>query len=183
MMTACCTFQVHEEKDITPESDKQIRELLCRCFPDWESIFRERRLWHSKPPLFSVIVAEDGKVVGHTAVVVRTITTTWNFRYNAASIQGVCVSPECRHTGIGGKILEITLEEAAKRGFPFAILYCKEHIVPFYESRGWKLADDSMTMWNQRDLPITMRSNCPMYYELGGVPLPEGPLDVHSPTW
>ncbi|MCL2742543.1 MAG: GNAT family N-acetyltransferase [Planctomycetaceae bacterium] len=183
MPTACCTFQILEEENIASELDKQIRDLLCDCFPDWKPIFNERRIWHSKAPLFTVIACEDDKVIGHTAVVERTITTTWNFRYNAAGIQGVCVLPEYRHAGIGGKMLEIMLRESAGRGFPFAILYCKEHIVPYYELKGWKLADDSMAMWNQRDLPIAMRSNCPMYYELGSVPLPEGPLDVHSPNW
>ena len=172
-----------EESDLQADEDRQIRELLCRCFPDWAEIFRDQRLWHNTPPIYSVTAKQREQIVGHIAVVVRTITTTWNFRHNVASIQGVCVAPENRHTGLARRLLKKALQEAAKRGFHFAILYCKEFLVPYYAEQGWKLADDSVIMWNSRDLPVFMKSNCPMYYELGDVPFPEGPLDVHSPSW
>lgn len=175
--------EIVEEGDLQPEEDRQIRELLCNCFPDWERIFQQSRCWHSTPPIFSALVRQEGEIVGHLAVVVRTITTTWNFRYNVASIQGVCVAPKKRRTGLSRRMLREALKEAARRGFLFAILYCKEFLVPFYSSQGWKLADDSVIMWNSQDLPISMRSNCPMYCELGDVSFPEGPLDVHSPSW
>ena len=176
-------IEVVEENDLQSEEDRQIRELLCLCFPDWAETFRQSRVWHTTPPIYTVIVREQGQIIGHIAVVVRTITTTWNFRYNVASIQGVCVAPDKRRTGLAHRLLQIALQEAAKRGFLFAILYCKEFLVPYYTSQGWKLADDSVVMWNSRDLPISMHSNCPMYCELGEVPFPEGPLDVHSPSW
>jgi len=176
-------IEIVDENDLQPDEDQQIRDLLRLCFPDWSDIFRQHRTWHSTPPIFSVIVRERGQIIGHIAVVVRTITTTWNFRYNVASIQGVCIAPDKRRTGLARHLLQETLREAASRGFLFAILYCKELLVPYYLSQGWKLADDSIVMWNSRDLPISMRSNCPMYHELGDVPFPEGPLDVHSPSW
>ena len=174
--------EIIDEHDLQPADDQQIRELLCLCFPDWAEIFHEHRLWHNTPPIYSAIVREKGQIIGHIAVVVRTITTTWNFRYNVASIQGVCVSPDKRRTGLSRRLLQETMREAVRREFAFAILYCNEVLVPFYTSQGWKLADDSVVMWNNRDLPISMRSNCPMYYELTDAPFPEGPLDVHSPT-
>ena len=175
--------EIVEESDLQPEEDRQIRELLCLCFPEWADVFRHHRLWHHTPPIYSVIVRRNGEIIGHIAVVIRSITTTWNFRYNVASIQGVCVTPDKRRTGLARRLLHEALQEAARRGFLFAILYCKEFLVPYYTSQDWKLADDSIVMWNSRDLPISMRSNCPMYYELSDVPFPEGPLDVHSPSW
>ena len=181
--TVTLPIDIIAENDLQPDEDRQIRELLRLCFPDWSEIFREHRTWHSTPPIYTVIAREEGQVIGHIAVVVRTITTTWNFRYNVASIQGVCVTPDKRHTGLASILLREALQEAVRRGFLFAILYCKEFLVPYYLSHGWKLADDSVIMWNSRDLPISMRSNCPMYYELGTATFPEGPLDVHSPSW
>ena len=175
--------EVVEENDLQPDEDRQLRELLCLCFPDWAKIFQHHRLWHNTPPIYSVLAREEGRIIGHIAVVVRTITTTWNFRYNVASIQGVCIAPDRRHIGLARRLLQDALREAESRGFLFAILYCKEFLVPYYTSQGWKLADDSVVMWNSRDLPISMRSNCPMYYELREVSFPEGPLDVHSPSW
>ena len=176
-------IEVVDEHDIQSDDDRQIRALLCLCFPDWAEIFRQNRIWHNTPPIYSVIVRQEEQIIGHIAVVVRTITTTWNFRYNVASFQGVCVAPDKRRIGLAHRLQQEALHEAARRGFQFSILYCKEHLVPYYTSHGWKLADDSVVMWNSRDLPIAMRSNCPMYYELSDIPFPEGPLDVHSPSW
>jgi predicted N-acetyltransferase YhbS len=180
---SCLTIEMIDEHILNADLDLRIRELLCHCFPDWADIFQHSRVWHSTRPLYSVIAQNQDRVVGHVAVAVRALTTTWNFRYNVASVQGVCVESEFRRTGLAHRMLRKVLDEAAKQKFPFAILFCKEYLVSFYLSQGWKLADDSMVMWNQRDLPISMRSNCPMYYELTDIPLPEGPLDVHSPTW
>ncbi|MDR1484438.1 MAG: GNAT family N-acetyltransferase [Planctomycetaceae bacterium] len=175
--------EVVDESELDLVLDIRIRFLLKLCFPDWSDIFQDKRTWHSTPPLFSVVVRDGDNVIGHIAVVVRTITTTWNFRYSVASIQGVCVDPNFRNCGIAHKMLRAVLDESTRRGFQFAILYCKEHLVSFYLMQGWRLADESVVMWNQRDLPIAMRSNCPMYYELSDIKLPEGPLDVHSPSW
>jgi GNAT superfamily N-acetyltransferase len=176
-------IEIVEESAIHPDLDSGIRALLVQSFPEWANIFAKNRIWHSSPPIFTVLGWADGSLVGHIAVVVRTITTTWNFRYNVASIQGVCVVPEQRRNGLATQLLAAALSEIQKRNFSFAILFCKEPLVPFYEAQGWKLTDDSVVMWNQRDLPVSMRSNCPMYYELGDFPMPEGPLDVHSPSW
>jgi len=177
------SIEIVEEDNLQPDEDRQIRELLCLCFPDWAETFRHSRLWHSTPPIYSVIARRGEQIIGHIAVVIRTVTTTWNFRYNVASIQGVSVVPDHRRTGLARRLLQVALQEAARRGFLFAILYCKEFLVTYYTSQGWRLADDSVVMWNSRDLPISMQSNCPMYYELKNVPFPEGPLDVHSPSW
>ena len=182
-LSVALPVEIVDESDLQPDEDRQIRELLCQCFPDWEEIFQQRRFWHKTPPIYSAIVRQEGQIIGHIAVVVRTITTTWNFRYNVASIQGVCVAQDTRRIGLARRMLQEAMQEAARRGFLFAILYCKEDLVPYYTVQGWKLADDSIVMWNSRDLPISMLSNCPMYCELSDVPFPEGPLDVHSPSW
>lgn len=183
MLTTCHAIEIVEESELDADSDARIRSLLRDCFPDWGEIFRNRRTWHGTTPLFSVLARDGERMIGHIALVVRCMTTTWNFRYNVVSVQGVCVAPDMRHTGLAHQMLDAALRESARRGFLFAILYCKEPLVSFYTAQGWKLADDSIVMWNQRDLPIAMRSNCPMYYELADAALPEGPLDVHSPSW
>jgi len=174
------SIQIIDEQDIDAALDESIREFLGENFPDWKGIFRQHRQWHKTAPVFTVLCRIDHQVVGHVAVVVRAITTTWNFRYYVASIQGVAVAPEHRHSGLAHRLLAETLAEAKRRGFVYAILFCKEPFVDFYASQGWKLPEDHTVMRNEDDLPISMRSNCPMYYELTGEPFPEGPLDVHN---
>lgn len=175
------SFRIVDENEMDSPLDIRIKMFLCEIFFAWSGILHDRRVWHKKEPLFTVICeSEDHEVIGHAAIVIRSITTTWNYRYNVASVQGISVAPKFRHRGIAKTLVQTALDESKARGYDYAILYCKEPLVKFYQSQGWKLSDDHVVMWNEEDLPITMLSNCPMYYELSDKPFPEGPLDVHS---
>ena len=176
------TIDILTESQIDEKLDSQLRRFLCELFPNWREVFQTRRAWHDAKPVFTVLARDErGEIIGHVAVVERTVTTDWNWRYLAASFQGVSVAPRARKTGLSIKLLDLALEESKKRGYPFAILFCREPLVHFYKRNGWKLPDDSMMMWRDRALPIHMQSNCPMYRELGEEPFPEGPVDVHNP--
>ena len=174
-------FELLDESNISPALDAELRTFLSGIFPEWGEIFKSRRAWHDAAPVFTALARERGKVVGHVGVVERTITTCWNWRYTVAGFQGVSVAPNRRCIGIARTLLETALAESTRRGYPFAVIFCKEPLVPFYSSLGWRLPEDSMIMWQDRALPIPMRSNCPMYRELADLPFPEGPIDVHNP--
>jgi len=199
MKTSLYELETLDESEIHAALDSRIREHLRFCFPDSPEKFQLHRVWHNTKPEYTVICRaggakcpplstvlgdrklENDTVIGHVAVVIRTITTTWNWRYNVASMQGVSVAPEFRKSGLAAQMLERALDEAKKRGYLYAILFCKEPLVAFYEKQGWRLTDDSVIMRNEQDCPIKMRSNCPMYKELTETPFPEGPVDVHHP--
>ncbi len=191
-MVEAATIQTLDESQIDATLDREIRRFLVDTFPNWADIFRTRRAWHDARPVRTVLAtvptnaaAEQGgvgfRVVGHVAVVERTVTTCWNWRYAVAGVQGVSVAPEFRKTGLSTRLLDVALAESTALGYPFAVLFCREPLVPFYERNGWRLPNDSMVMWKDRELPIHMQSNCPMYRELSGETFPEGPLDVHNP--
>lgn len=169
------------EEEIDPDLDLQIRDYLIRIFPEWSSIFEKKRSWHDARPIFTELAFRDNELIGHIAIVERTISTSWNFRYIAASFQGVSIHPDYRKQGYGKDLLKQTLSDCRMAGYPYAILFCKEPLVPYYEANGWKLPEDSMIMWKDRSLPIQMRSNCPMYQEISTLAFPEGPIDVHNP--
>ncbi len=180
-MSDLLDIKTFTESEIDGELDLRIRHYLLEIFPEWSEVFKKRRAWHDAAPVFTVLAMDNGEIVGHVAVVERTITTRWNVRYDAASFQGVSVHPSRRGQRLSLRLLDRSLDESRKERYPFAILYCREPLVPFYLKAGWKLPEDSMIMWRERALPIAMRSNCPMYRELGKTPFPEGPTDVHNP--
>ena len=187
-MTEQHEWETIDENAIDATLDARIREHLSRCFSDSPDKFQLHRVWHNLSPEYTILVRQQNHadkrmdfIIGHVAVVIRTITTTWNWRYNVASLQGVSVAEGFRHLGLATRLVEYALGEAKRRGYLYAVLFCKEPLVPFYKKRGWRLADDSVIMWNEQDSPITMRSNCPMYQELSDRPFPEGPVDVHNP--
>lgn len=174
-------YAILSEEEIGPKLNKELVGYLSGIFPEWAQVFAKERAWHDARPVWTTLAFSGRRVIGHTAVVERTITTDWNWRYKVASLQGVSVLPEWRNRGIGRKLLKMTLDEARRRNYPFAIIFCKEAMVPYYESLGWQLPEDSMIMWKDRALPIPMRSNCPMYQTLSDISFPEGPIDVHNP--
>ncbi|MDO4586489.1 MAG: GNAT family N-acetyltransferase [Planctomycetia bacterium] len=181
-MVVLASVEKFEETQINPTLDSQIRLFLCEQFPDWASVFQYRRTWHDAPPVFTVLAFNDNnEIIGHVAIVERTITTCWNWRYTVASFQGVSVAEEERHSGLAHQLLSLAIKESTKLGYLFAILFCKEPLISFYHDQGWQLPDDSMIMWKDHDLPIPMRSNCPMFLPLSNMPFPEGPIDVHNP--
>lgn len=194
-MLEAATIRTLDESQIDATLDRKIRRFLVAMFPNWADVFRERRAWHDARPVRTVLAtvaaaedeAEEGensapfRVVGHVAVVERTISTCWNWRYAVAGIQGVSVAVEYRKTGLSTRLLDRALAESAALGYPFATLFCREPLVKFYERNGWRLPNDSMIMWKDRALPIHMQSNCPMYRELTDEKFPEGPIDVHNP--
>ena len=195
-MVEPATIQTLDESQIDATLDREIRRFLVETFPNWADIFRTRRAWHDARPVRTVLATVplsasanaptepsgvDFRVVGHVAVVERAITTCWNWRYAVAGIQGVSVAPEFRKTGLSTRLLDVALAESTALGYPFAVLFCREPLVPFYERNGWRLPNDSMVMWKDRELPIHMQSNCPMYRELSDETFPEGPIDVHNP--
>ena len=197
-MLESATIRTLDESQIDATLDREIRRFLVETFPNWVDIFRTRRAWHDARPVRTVLatvpasepspessepsgVGVDFRVVGHVAVVERTVTTCWNWRYAVAGVQGVSVAPDFRKTGLSTRLLDVALAESTALGYPFAVLFCREPLVPFYERNGWRLPNDSMIMWKDRELPIHMQSNCPMYRELSGETFPEGPIDVHNP--
>lgn len=207
-MVEAATIQTLDESQIDATLDREIRRFLVETFPNWADIFRTRRAWHDARPVRTVLATVplstavktpsnassnapssesseqngvDFRVVGHVAVVERAITTCWNWRYAVAGVQGVSVAPDFRKTGLSTRLLDVALAESTALGYPFAVLFCREPLVPFYERNGWRLPNDSMIMWKDRELPIHMQSNCPMYRELSDETFPEGPIDVHNP--
>ncbi|MBQ9799276.1 MAG: GNAT family N-acetyltransferase [Thermoguttaceae bacterium] len=195
-MLESATIRTLDESQIDATLDREIRRFLVDTFPNWADIFRTRRAWHDARPVRTVLATVpssasspesselsgvDFRVVGHVAVVERAITTCWNWRYAVAGVQGVSVAPDFRKTGLSTRLLDVALAESTALGYPFAVLFCREPLVPFYERNGWRLPNDSMVMWKDRELPIHMQSNCPMYRELSGKTFPEGPIDVHNP--
>lgn len=193
-MLEAATIRTFDEPQIDATLDREIRRFLIETFPNWADVFRTRRAWHDARPVRTVLATVPAsapndvsssdvrlRVVGHVAVVERAITTCWNWRYAVAGVQGVSVAPEYRKTGLSTRLLDVALDESTALGYPFAVLFCREPLVPFYERNGWRLPNDSMVMWKDRELPIHMQSNCPMYRELTAEPFPEGPIDVHNP--
>jgi predicted N-acetyltransferase YhbS len=176
-------LELVEEHAMPPATDAAVRELLCECFPRDVEHFRKRRAWHESVPEYSILAWEDDQVVGHVAVVLRTIDCKEQFRLRVAGIQGVAVTPRLRKTGLSQRLMNLALTEAVAREVPFGLLFCHKPLLAFYRSMGWRRYNHPIVMRNKDGEQVPMRANHAMYIELTEARFPQGPLDLLGRDW
>lgn len=171
------------EADMAADVDLAIRRLLSECFPADAEVYARTRAWQGNVPAFSVICCEDDLVLGHLAVVTREILCATT-PVTVAGIEGVCVAPPERGTGIPAKLMARATDEAAGRGIRFGMLFCVPELEAFYGRMGWTTTGRTVTMLDAHGRPApTPAKNITMHLELAGEPLPPGPVDLQGRDW
>jgi predicted acetyltransferase len=125
----------------------------------------------------------DDQVVGHVAVVVRTI---WcgTTRVEIAGIQNLAVAPVMRGRGLASALMSESMDEARRRGIRFGLLFCTPDLGRFYAPLGWVRTDADISMLDEdgRSVPIPDK-NIGMFLELTGESLPPGDIDLCGRDW
>ncbi len=176
-------MDVIDESRMPAAVDAAIRTLLCECFPDDVESFRRTRHWHGCAPLYSVVLAEDGRTVGHVGVIARTIR--WGTaQIMVAGIQNVAVHPSLRGRGQGARVMTQAMEEARRRGFEFGLLFCLSRLEKFYRSLGWITIHESIVMADADGNRVAKdaTSIC-MALKLSDSAMPRGPIDLQGRDW
>ena len=172
-----------DEARMPAATDAAIRALLCECFPADVEVFRRTRHWHGCAPLFSVVLAEGDRVVGHVGVIVRTIR--WGgARLVVAGIQNVAVHPSLRGHGCGAVLMTRAMAEAADRGLQLGLLFCLPRLEKFYRELGWETVREPITMADADGNVVAAdrKSLCLVWKLAGSIP-PPGPIDLQGRDW
>ena len=163
--------------------DEAIRQLLCNCFPAYRESFARRRAWHNSVPAYTVVGRVDGRIVGHVAVVLRTITSS-SVPVRVAGVQGVAIAPEHRGRGLSRQLMAEALEEAAGRRVPFGLLFCIPELERFYASMGWEKTQQPIAMRDEEGRTVSLPpKNIGMFLSLREESFPPGPLDLEGRDW
>jgi len=176
-------LEVIEEAEMPPATDRAIRELLCECFPADVQSYARCRAWHDSWPAYTVIARRAGLVVGHLAIVVRTVACA-DVRATVAGVQSFCVAPRYRGTGLSGRLMARALDESLRRWVCFGLLFCVPELEGFYATFGWVKTNRPVAMLDEHgeSVPIPGKNIC-MFIELGEVGFPAGPLDLLGGDW
>ena len=121
-----------EESDLSLETDQEIKDALCMCFPDCYDAFSESSAWHGSSPEYSVIAIQDEKIIAHVGVVHREISVKGVAALTVAGIQNVFVFPEHRGKGLVDKIMQEAMNVAAKKKFDCGLLFCVPALEKIY---------------------------------------------------
>ncbi len=176
---------VINEKDISSQLDKAIRDVLVVCFPADREYFQRQSFWHS-PAVYRVIGKNDkGSIVSHTALVERDIIVGPEFsKVRVAGIQGFCVLQYYRSLGLSNKMMSVAMEEGARRGFDAGLLFCREQLEKVYGGMGWRKLDADVYMTdNKTGKTLIPSRNITMFYPLNTKRFPSGDIDLDGTDW
>ena len=172
-----------DERDMTPEQEAALRDLLCECFPADVGAFSQTRAWHGSGPEYTLAYFEEGRALGHVGIVVREIACD-DLPVKIAGVQNVAVTPSRRGAGLSRQLMEAAMEEAARRGLSFGLLFCVSELARFYSSLGWVRKDIPVTMVddNGADVP-TDPKNLLLVKELSGEPFTAREVHLQGADW
>jgi len=140
------------EKNLPPDIDKQIRNVLSRAFPDVK-IFQHRR-WTNTQPLEKdiwFVTLINSKVIAVTWLHNREIS---NFKRNLfiGGIGNVCSLPEYRGFG-AAKLCMLEAQEylIESQKFDYGLLFCGPQVSGFYLKLGWIEVNNTFYFTNQNN--------------------------------
>ena len=178
-------FSVVLEQDISPDLDKEIRDLLVECFPADREYYGRQSWWHCVPAYRVIARDSQGPIVAHAGVVDRTVSVGDDLsKMRVAGVQGFCVSKYHRGTDLSRRMMFIAIEEAIKRRFDAGLLFCIDELEAVYTAMGWRRLNSNVYMLDDEKgkTPIPAK-NITMYYPPGKSRFPPGDIDLAGTDW
>lgn len=128
---------------------ENVNRIESECFPEAEAATYDslkRRLRDFKT---SYLVAEkNGRIVGHVNGCVTKETHLIDELYSSNDLHdeaapnqmifGLATDPKEQHQGIASKLMKAYIDVAKEHNRESIILTCKDHLIPFYCSFGFK---------------------------------------------
>jgi hypothetical protein len=178
-------FSIVSENDISPELDHAIRKTLVTCFPADREYFQARSWWHCVP-IYRILGRKDNdSIIAHAAIVERTVVVGQSLsKVRVAGVQGFCLLPGYRGTGLSDKMMSIAMDEANKQGFDTGLLFCQKRVQAVYSRMGWHKLDSDVYMSDDKGgkKPIPTK-NITMFYPIGTKQFPPGDIDLAGTDW
>lgn len=163
---------------VTPELDRDLRELLCACFTrPHHAVFREHRHFRYPPRHRWLMRDEAGRLIAQAGVHTREVVAGPEV-FPAAGLAEVCVHPDVQRRGLMRALLARMHADLRERGVVFAILFGNPEI---YRSSGYRapgpvvIGPDAQGRWEPAPRALVCR--------LAGVAWPCGEVRVPGPAF
>ncbi len=178
-------YYLVEENEISQELDELIRRSLVECFPADKEWFSQNSWWHCKPAWRIVAMNLNDDLVGHIAIVARTIAVGKGQKHvEAAGVQSLFVMPSYRGKGIADWLLITAMNEALERSLNAGVLFCKPELEKVYKKTGWSKIDSPVFMSEAKDQTVPIpQTNITMVYLINNFAFPAGEIHLNGPDW
>jgi len=178
-------LMVVDESDISLQLDKKIRNGLIECFPADVEYFSSQSWWHIRPSWRVLIWNGVDEVIGHIAIVVRTLSIgATRSSVKVVGIQSVFVRPQYRGQGLSDRMMKLAIAKAKELQMDAGLLFRLPKNETVYGRMGWIKIDAEVFMLNEhgKKEPIPEK-NIEMVYPLKRKDFPAGPIDLQGPDW
>jgi GNAT superfamily N-acetyltransferase len=130
------TVEIVALADAGPKRLEELAQMKRAVYPEAPESYPETaREW--SPQQWGVFVNDDGVLVSYTGVVIRDVVADGS-RVLGGGIGGVATHPARRGKGYAPLGMGRALDFLHSRGVQFALLVCREQLVAYYESLGWR---------------------------------------------
>ncbi len=173
-----------QERDVSRELDKKIKEGLCLCFPEDKGTFSVTRAWHNTAPSWSLYSENNNRILSHVGVVDRNIRVGDKV-VRIAGMQNVFVLPEYRGQGLCDALMKEAMNRAAEYGFDYGFLFCIPEIENVYRRCGWiKLPHTFIHLTDESGIDrVLSGKNIAMYFPLKINTFPAGDIHLQGNDW
>lgn len=176
-MTA--TVEIFELAHAEHELLDDLASMKRAVYPEPPESYPETaREW--SPPQWGAFVRDEGELVSYTGVVMREVVADGS-SVLGGGIGGVATHPERRGRGYAPLGMGRALDFMHSSGVHFALLVCREELVAYYESLGWRRFS-GRTLVTQHGEPEVFTFNEVMVGDVVGK-APTQTIDLQGPPW
>lgn len=176
------TTSLKARDDFSRSDTEALRELKEAVYPhdevgEWEGASRE---WAGAQ--WGVFVRDDaGDLISYTGVVRREGYLDGS-PASIGGVGGIATHPLHRGRGYAALGMGRALDFLAGRDTDFALLVCRDELVPYYEGLGWRLFGGTV-LTTQFGEPETFTFNRVMVGDLKSAAPDTGTIDLRGPAW
>lgn len=185
-MTSPTEIELRWTTGLTSEDHAAMAALFDAVYLDGWGPWDPRRGYGYARGELHALARSAGRLVGY-ATSARRFVGVGDREVVIAGTGGVVTSPESRRRGVGRAVVR-ALQEANRGLAPaqFGFLGCREEVVPFYESCGFRRIGALVRDVSPRDATSVVESRGPTMICAGTEPLdawPDGPIDLRELPW
>lgn len=165
--------------DARPELLEELASMKRAVYPEPRESYPETaREW--SPPEWGVFVRDEGELVSYTGIVIREVVADGT-KVLGGGIGGVATHPARRGKGYAPLGMGRALDFMNSHDVNFALLVCREGLVGYYESLGWRQFSGE-TFVTQHGVYELFTFNQVMVGDVKGT-APTETIDLLGPPW
>ncbi len=174
-MTATAELRATAEQ--TVEETEELVAMKAVVYPGpAPSVERE---W--APREWGVFVRSDDELVSYTGVLLTEASHDGS-PVHIGGIGGVATHPGHRGKGFAALGMARALDFLLGLNAAFALLVCRDELIPYYEKLGWRLFRGYLLV-TQHGRPEVFTFNNVMVGDLAATAPTTGTIDLHGPPW